>query len=302
MSAAAVPTLERCSEDASYGIPCAEIFEAGHAEAGDYSIAEIDEIVANFQAVSTGPDPLHPVPATLGHGPQDPNDPWPGQDLLESLVQADGPGKPAAAWLAQVWRDGPTLCARMEHMTEPIAGLIRTKQYRKMSAEIYPVGYPHGLPVSGLVLRAVSLLGSEPPKVKGLAQIPNPVRNSEQLNIPRRLRIAGIRQTRAGTIMIFSEVTSMDRDAMLEQLAATGFDMSLITDAIDDPTLAEILRVASASQDDVDLEETSETPETPMPETKQMADNFNPPAEPNDMDSAMKYLEYAQKLAERFGC
>jgi hypothetical protein len=106
---------------------------------------------------------------------------------------------------------------------------------------------------------------------------------------PGWLTFKSARRTKAGTFLCFSEVSAMDRAAMIKALTAKGFDQSLLTDAIPDPVLAEMLRVGGTQNDDdgMDMADADlDKPDALPPEAK-------------DDATKQKYAERAKKYAER---
>src|ERR1700730_375944 len=44
-----------------------DLFDVGQHNGDEYAPADIDELIRNFQVLSTGPNPPVPVPVVLGH-------------------------------------------------------------------------------------------------------------------------------------------------------------------------------------------------------------------------------------------
>ncbi len=291
MSASAVAAPERFSEDANYSIPAVEIFESGTHDGQTYTDQDLDQICANFERLSSGDKPRFAVCCTLGHEPTDPNEPWPGQQMLE------GSGLPAAAWVSRVWREGPTLMAQFSDMDPDMARAIKGRRYASCSAEIYPNPQAAGLDGTGMVLRRVAILGADVRKVKNLQDLPSPVQNSETPH--QRSRVRRVLTGKGDAYVIFSEIRrndegTMNRDDMLQKLTALGYDASVFGPETPDTVLAEIIRVQSAGS--------SSTPNTDDdPSAASMNDEDPCPTKPTDKDSAKKYLEYAMKMADLFG-
>lgn len=264
---------ERFSEGGST-ITGAEIFAAGVHRGKAYSAADLDQMVANFKAYSTGARPLLRVPAVLGH-----------EEDQTYLERSD---LPAAAWVENVYREGNTLFADFADVPPQVARLIRGKRYRTVSAEIYD-SPPEGVPGEGKMLRRVAFLGGDIPQVKSLADIPLPAKNAERFASYRRVvlkfRTATQRADCPGCWACFSEVVKMNRDQMLQQLAQMGYSQDVLAQ-MEDAELAEVLRVSgSLQQGDSELEP-SDQPQrnddgTP-PDPALMADDPNPDEQPLD--------------------
>ena len=141
----------------TYSCDNVEIFAAGTHRGKEYTVADLDRMVANFEKFSTGAAPLLAPPAVLGHEED--------QTLLENS------GLPAAGWITKLWREGDKLKGKVSRIPEKVAKLINQHSYRKVSAEIYDEP-PEGIPGQGMMLRRLALLGAEIPQVKSLADLP----------------------------------------------------------------------------------------------------------------------------------
>ncbi|NOZ21955.1 MAG: hypothetical protein GXP25_12810 [Planctomycetes bacterium] len=122
-------------------VPCdgpgIEIFRAGDYPQGRFSEEDLELIAESY-------DPsLHEAPITLDH-------------------HNDGP---AYGWVGRVKRIGRKLVAIPSLVTDKMRQLLRSGEYRKVSAEIYTDFMGLGKPY----LKAVSFLGARVPAVKGLA-------------------------------------------------------------------------------------------------------------------------------------
>lgn len=111
-----------------------EVFRAGdYKDKGAYSIADLDEMVANY-------DPkFHEAPVVVGH-PQD--------------------NKPAYGWVESLKRIGNTLFAKLKDVDEKFEELVQTGKFKKRSISFYRE--------PKLMLRHIGFLGAMPPEVKGL--------------------------------------------------------------------------------------------------------------------------------------
>lgn len=192
-----------------------DLFDVGQHNGDEYGPADIDELIRNFQVLSTGPNPPVPVPVVLGH------------DEDQEILKRDD--LPAAGWLTRVYEQGSKLCGDFSDIVPAVADLINQRGYRRVSVEINPCFELNGNKY-GKVLWRVGLLGAAQPAVKSLKDIPR----AQYAHRP------------AKTILLFSDVRkhSMDRNQMLDALKQLGFDVSKITDAVPDECLAEMLRLA----------------------------------------------------------
>jgi hypothetical protein len=115
-----------------------EIFRAGKYPQGDFTEADLDQIVQAY-------DPkIHEAPITLDHGKTG----------------------PAYGWVAGLKRVGKTLVASFRDVAEELKGLVEAGRYKKRSAEIYTNFAGTGKKY----LKAVAFLGAAVPEVKGLAE------------------------------------------------------------------------------------------------------------------------------------
>lgn len=73
------------------------------------------------------------------------------------------------------------LKADIDDLHPRVADLIEAKSYRKTSAEIYDDASASGVPGSGRMLRRLSLIGGELPKIKTLADLPTPTGDRRSL-------------------------------------------------------------------------------------------------------------------------
>jgi len=143
-----------------------EIFAVGRWNGDVYSEADLDEIVKAFNTLKL------PVPLKLGHTEAQK---WFGQE----------DGAPALGWVEGVRRIGTKLVADFANVPEALAGLIANRNYRTKSAEIYwnftsPDGqkWPRAL-------KAVSLLGADPPAVTTLNDLQTVLMSSDTYSMKR---------------------------------------------------------------------------------------------------------------------
>jgi len=116
-----------------------EIFKAGSYPQGEFSEADIDEIVATY-------DPqLHEAPSTIGH---------------------PKPSEPAWGWVEAVRREGQLLLAKFRQVAPEFLQWLREGRFKKRSVRLSP----HIVP-GRWYLESVGWLGAMPPQVKGLADV-----------------------------------------------------------------------------------------------------------------------------------
>jgi hypothetical protein len=181
-----------------------ELFASGDYRGIPYTVDDCREIVKNFVLLGpTGKRLLDP-PAVIGHEEK--------QRYLELTDQ------PAAGWVMPGSlrlkeyvdpKHGPqaVIIGNIDGVPTPIANRIRSGQYRKVSAEIYPDFQDDHGNSYGKALRRVAILGAEVPQVKRISDLPMPkaVAHSE----------CGIRPLETmelnGFVVCFSEVVMVDK-------------------------------------------------------------------------------------------
>lgn len=130
-----------------------EILKAGTIRDEEYKIEDLQIIAENTNRLIE--EKLHNPPVKLGHD--------------DEQIFATISGLPAAGWLANFRVKGDKLLADMQDVPKKVIDAIGKKLFRKVSAEVF-FDFPHpetGV-IMGKVIRAVALLGSEIPEVKGL--------------------------------------------------------------------------------------------------------------------------------------
>jgi hypothetical protein len=226
----AAPNGEHFSEGSS-SLRGVDVFAAGTHRGKTYTEADLDDMARNFERASTGKKPGFAVPLVIGH-----------EESQEFLERSD---LPAAGWATRVWRDGPRLKADFDDVPPNVARLLRGKTYRTVSSEVYDEP-PEGVPnVKGKMLRRVALLGGDIPQVKSLDDIPAPEPHAERFARywPTVFRFSEARaRPLAGTFFVFSEVSPMDRDEMMQHLEGEGWSREVL-DKMPDEALAEAIRV-----------------------------------------------------------
>jgi hypothetical protein len=134
---------------------------------------------------------------------------------------------PSCGYPSRVWVDGDHLMAELEGIPFALAQQINAGHYSTVSSEFYDdYRMPTGKTI-GPVLRRVSILGGEIPKVKNLGRLPVMVFSEN---------------TKHGQYTIcFSETKYMDRNAIIQALADMGMDTSTIDDTVQTPFLQAVL-------------------------------------------------------------
>jgi len=146
------------TEGKSYAIKSMPVFKIGLHHDTPYTLADLDEIVKNTNALLKAK--LIDPPIKLGH------------DENQKMLQADG--YPAGGYVQNIERMGDELFVDVDDMPDKLYQCIKKRAYKHISPEIYE-NYPH--PVTkenmGKVLKAVAVLGADIPEVKGLGDILN---------------------------------------------------------------------------------------------------------------------------------
>lgn len=125
----------------------AHIFSAGTWNDLTFSEADLDQIVAAFDALQSAGR----VPLKFGH-----NDEQPITD-----------GQPALGWVSRVWRDGKKLLADFTGVPSVVFQAIKDRLYQFVSIELLRNAEREGVKYPA-VLDAVALLGADPPAVTNL--------------------------------------------------------------------------------------------------------------------------------------
>lgn len=120
----------------------AEIFAAGNWNAQEYSVADLENIAANFRKYQARIKP----PLKLGHRRDDPR------------------GQPALGWVKDLYVRGRKLVARFTEVPAIVYQAIQKGLYRRVSSELWQDD-------DGLILKAVALLGADLPAVDTLADL-----------------------------------------------------------------------------------------------------------------------------------
>jgi Skp family chaperone for outer membrane proteins len=223
-------------------VPKVEVFASGTYRGKTYTDGDLDEVVRYFNDLGpAGRNLLVPI-VVIGH-----------EETQDFLDRTD---LPSAGAVANLRRVGSSLFADFVDVPLPIASLIRSKAYRKVSVELYdhdrPFNTGTGEVIGGKILRRIALLGGEIPQVKTLADLPVPVFSySDDVRADSLITIKPtnvIQSQTRGTYYAFSEVGShMNRDDLLNQLKAIlpTLDQTVI-DTLTDEQLAGLCAAAPA--------------------------------------------------------
>lgn len=271
-------------------IPGVEIFQSGEHNGSPWKAADLHDMARNAAILAAAG--VHKAPVGIGHKKQ----PTPIGETTSDFDDSSEPAFGQVPALAVEFRDThdeaavPTLTGAFEDVPEYIESLIRNGSYRHVSAEVWEspeqAPAPLRLPgVKGPILKRVSLLGTNLPAVKTLADVKAiydraaPAVFSEPA---AALRLRTVRwETSAGRVLAFSEATpmkmqlkpwfvkrlegkpavlakvktfadagdatGMTTDDLKQALAGCGVDVSL-TDGLSDAQLAEWLRSLTMMQ------------------------------------------------------
>ena len=128
----------------------AEVFSAGTWKGDEYTEADLDDMVKNFQDLK---DEIKP-PLKLGHNKSK----W-----------ADG--LPAIGWVKELRRDGEKLLATFADMPIKVYEAIKNKRYKRVSSEITWNYKDLGGKIRKRVFTGLALLGADMPAVRNLADL-----------------------------------------------------------------------------------------------------------------------------------
>jgi hypothetical protein len=183
------------------------LFGSGLHREGDepYTRQDVADILANFQSLSTGPEPRLPVLIDLDH---------------------EGAG-PRVGTVTRLWEEpGGVLCAQFGDLPQLFADAIKQRLWFRVSAAIKPEP-PFGLPGTGKCLVGAALLGAQPPALKWTGQLSG-VRPYAD---PPRIRCWSERV--GDTTFVYSEAATVDRKALEEKLKALGWSDAMVKAASD---------------------------------------------------------------------
>jgi hypothetical protein len=217
---AVVEFLERGARVANVAV-----FRAGEHRRERYTLADLDDMVRNFALARGRVDP----PVVIGHEERQP--------LLENT------GLPAAGWVRRLWRDGTVLRADFAEVPPEVAGLINSRAYKKVSAEVYHKPPPGAPPACrGKMLRRVALLGGELPELKSLGDLPTAVYSEGR---------GDYELVKDGVVVRgYAEGTPMDRAELEGKLKALGWSAAALAavQALPDDDLAALVLALLAKE------------------------------------------------------
>lgn len=127
-----------------------EIFAVGIWNDMEFTEADLDDIVANFETLKD----KHHVPLKFGHNEEQP--------ITD--------GQPAIGWVERVYKVGEKLFADFTHMPRVVYEAVKSKLYRTVSIELLFNTDSDGTKFNH-VLDAVALLGEDHPAVNSLADL-----------------------------------------------------------------------------------------------------------------------------------
>ena len=127
-----------------------EIFDVGTWNGLDFTLADLQEIVRNFNALKN----VLRVPLKIGHNDE--------QKLTD--------GQPAIGWVDDIYMEGTKLIGVFKDMPEIVANAVKKKLFNSVSSELALDAEHKGQQI-GSVLTAVALLGADLPAVNTLADL-----------------------------------------------------------------------------------------------------------------------------------
>lgn len=142
-----------------------EVFATGTHNGDKYTIDDLDIMVSAFQSLKGRLDP----PLKIGHTSDEFNLSL-AKHLkipIELLTGDGGNGAMALGWVSSLRREGKVLVADFADVPEPIARLIQSKAFNKVSSEVI-FDYKDGKENYRRVLCGVALLGAQLPAVKDI--------------------------------------------------------------------------------------------------------------------------------------
>lgn len=182
-----------------------------------YSPQDVADLVANFERFSKGPDAIHRPPLVYGHGEDE---------------------RPAAGTVVDLYAEGPDLFSDWEEIAPEAARWMAEGKLRSVSVELYDDWKQANIPEElakgskGPVLRRIALMGSTPPRVKGLGNPPWQTFGCQ----------AVVRSARTGAIAAKPGWKcgdrSMDRAQMLATAGQSGLSQAFLESLSDDQLTA----------------------------------------------------------------
>ncbi len=130
-----------------------EAFAAGTWHGEEYTVADLQSMVKNFEALG---DTVKP-PVKLGHN----------EKQMKEIMKD---GQPALGWVKSLKRKGDKLIATLTQVPDLVYKAIRAGRYKRVSSEIY-WNYRQGGKVYDRVYAGLALLGADIPEVTTLADL-----------------------------------------------------------------------------------------------------------------------------------
>jgi len=130
-----------------------DIFAAGRWNGDEYTEADIDDLIKNFELLSQ--EPNFKVPLKV--------------DFFKETKEKHHGGQPAVGWITKLTKEGKKLFAQIDHIPKVVKELIEKKAYRQVSSEIR-WNLKKGEQRLRRVLTGVALLGVEVPGVSTLEE------------------------------------------------------------------------------------------------------------------------------------
>lgn len=231
--------------------PRVELFRLGDWQGDVYTSQDLDDLVYNFNLRAPHGGPLHEPavffdpalpenlktlrPASLGHEDDQP--------ILDGLVEAGRTDIPASGWVTELVRDGDSVYGDLGRIPADVAQWIKDGRYKHVSVELYDdANQPEGVPMRGrCMLRRLSLLGAEPPHIKQLANLTDPIPDGRFAETPRPVRSYAFPLT--NPLRCFAENTMNPENQAA--LAAAGFSPELIAKLTDEEAAMLLSKVAA---------------------------------------------------------
>lgn len=128
----------------------AEIFSTGTWAGDEFTDKDLDNMVYNFNSLKGEVKPF----LKLGHN-----------------LKQEQDGQPSLGWIDNLKREGSKLIAKFKDVPKIVYDAIKSKRYKRISAEIYFNYKDLSGNIRNKVLRAASLLGADVPEVKDLKDV-----------------------------------------------------------------------------------------------------------------------------------
>jgi hypothetical protein len=222
-------------------LPGVELFATGIYRGKRWTLADLQQMAAN--AKTLGPQGLrllHP-PAVFGHEEDQPffeRTDWPAAGFLDpQSVRVQRYYDPVSK------RMEGKLIGDITDVPPAVEGMMKSKRYKKISAEIYDDFEDDFGNHYGKAIRRMALLGAEVPQVKRLKDLPTPEHRMSEPKKPRRLYLTEMKSTGHGTTVYTFAEQEMDRTQLVAAIQAAMPGMSQATlDSLKDDQLAELVK------------------------------------------------------------